>query len=328
MLSVAMSSGAERLTGNGGLPFIRVSFDASHCDVYLWGATLTSWVHRGSEQLYLSGLAVFDGVKAIRGGIPLVFPQFGQPDLAMAQHGFARTKVWTFLGHSADDHQATALFSLQHDEHTLSLWPHSFHLLYEVRVSPEGLVTTLHVLNTGDQPCSFQALLHTYLRVAEVSSVTVRGLRGLHFLDKLDAGGGSPQETRDQVRIEGEVDRVYTGSTQPVSLQDSTGLRSLTSSAVVTEDTHLGGLLAGEEGQVEAGGVAALLRHLHSAPGGSEQEVDVVLWNAWEARSRALPDLDDDAYLGYVCLEPGLVVRTPCLLPAQRLALSQQIRFL
>jgi D-hexose-6-phosphate mutarotase len=30
---------------------------------------------------------------AIRGGIPVVFPQFGQPDAAMAQHGFARYQV-------------------------------------------------------------------------------------------------------------------------------------------------------------------------------------------------------------------------------------------
>lgn len=49
------------------------------CFVNLWGATLTSWKVDGTELLFLSKKAVNDGAagKAIRGGIPLVFPQVG-----------------------------------------------------------------------------------------------------------------------------------------------------------------------------------------------------------------------------------------------------------
>jgi hypothetical protein len=43
----------------------------------LWGATLTSWICDGVERIFLSENAIFNEVKAIRGGIPLVFPQFG-----------------------------------------------------------------------------------------------------------------------------------------------------------------------------------------------------------------------------------------------------------
>lgn len=43
--------------------------------VYLYGATVTSWkLANGEEQLFLSEKAVLDGSKAIRGGVPLVFP--------------------------------------------------------------------------------------------------------------------------------------------------------------------------------------------------------------------------------------------------------------
>ena len=43
--------------------------------VNLFGATVTSWkLADGHEQLFLSDKAVLDGSKAIRGGIPLVFP--------------------------------------------------------------------------------------------------------------------------------------------------------------------------------------------------------------------------------------------------------------
>jgi glucose-6-phosphate 1-epimerase len=44
-------------------------------EVHLYGATVTSWKNTdGSENLWLSDKAVLDGSKAIRGGIPVVFP--------------------------------------------------------------------------------------------------------------------------------------------------------------------------------------------------------------------------------------------------------------
>jgi glucose-6-phosphate 1-epimerase len=48
------------------------------------------------ETLFLSRDAVLDGIKAIRGGIPIVFPIFGPPsnESDMPQHGFARTSQW------------------------------------------------------------------------------------------------------------------------------------------------------------------------------------------------------------------------------------------
>jgi D-hexose-6-phosphate mutarotase len=51
----------------------------SSCEIYLWGGTVTSWKKENKENIFLSDKALFNGVKAIRGGIPLVFPAFGQP---------------------------------------------------------------------------------------------------------------------------------------------------------------------------------------------------------------------------------------------------------
>jgi hypothetical protein len=42
---------------------------------------------------------------AIRGGIPLVFPQFGQPRKEMPSHGFARVSNWALSEETADDDQ-------------------------------------------------------------------------------------------------------------------------------------------------------------------------------------------------------------------------------
>lgn len=44
-------------------------------DIMLYGATVISWKNTdGSENLWLSEKATLDGSKAVRGGIPVVFP--------------------------------------------------------------------------------------------------------------------------------------------------------------------------------------------------------------------------------------------------------------
>lgn len=44
-------------------------------EVLLYGATIISWKDaKGNEKLWLSEAAKLDGSKAVRGGIPLVFP--------------------------------------------------------------------------------------------------------------------------------------------------------------------------------------------------------------------------------------------------------------
>ena len=44
-------------------------------EVLLHGATVVSWKsNNGKENLFLSSKAVLDGSKAVRGGIPIVFP--------------------------------------------------------------------------------------------------------------------------------------------------------------------------------------------------------------------------------------------------------------
>ena len=62
--------------------------------VYLFGAHIARWsLKNAQEVLFMSKSAVFDNSTPIRGGIPLVFPQFGGGTLP--SHGFARRSVWT-----------------------------------------------------------------------------------------------------------------------------------------------------------------------------------------------------------------------------------------
>jgi glucose-6-phosphate 1-epimerase len=97
------------------MPIIRMASTQTKAsvDIYLFGATLTSWCNNdGRENIFVSSLALFNGVKAIRGGIPIVFPQFGQPLKTMAQHGFARNSLWSVQSQTYDDTSATTVLCL------------------------------------------------------------------------------------------------------------------------------------------------------------------------------------------------------------------------
>lgn len=149
--------------------------------VYLYGATVTSWkTSDGTERLFLSTAADLSGKKPIRGGIPLVFPVFGPPPKdhttsQLPQHGFARNNVWEFLGKSTSESMSTktddnvkldfGLSSAMLDEATRKKWPLDFGLVYSVTLSRGKLEVQLHVQNKGDQAFDFQCLFHSYFTV-------------------------------------------------------------------------------------------------------------------------------------------------------------------
>ena len=86
------------IPGVNGLPKVILSnSDGARAEIYLHGAHVTSWLPAGGEeQLYLSAASEFRDGAAIRGGVPVVFPQFssGGP---LPKHGFARNLAWELI---------------------------------------------------------------------------------------------------------------------------------------------------------------------------------------------------------------------------------------
>ena len=77
-----------------GQPCIRLSLaNGDSALVALQGAQVLSWMASGRERLYLSPRAAFDGQTAIRGGIPVCWPQFNQRG-PLPKHGFVRNLPW------------------------------------------------------------------------------------------------------------------------------------------------------------------------------------------------------------------------------------------
>ncbi|KAL1844344.1 hypothetical protein VTJ49DRAFT_23 [Mycothermus thermophilus] len=256
-------------------------------EVLLHGATVISWKDAaGDEKLWLSEAAKLDGSKAVRGGIPVVFPVFGTaPDheqtKTLPQHGFARTSRWEFLGKStSEDSSSLSSPSVKLDFGLSSAaagldplarerWPFAFNLIYSVTLTRDSLNTGIVVTNDGEKPFDCQVLLHTYLRVKDISSVTIEGLASTPYTDKV--ASTTNQTHPDPLTITAETDRVYTPS-------------SLSAAVTVSES-----------------GVPKFRVT-------RDNLTDVVVWNPWTNKAAGMADFEPkDGFRQMLCVEPGSV---------------------
>src|SRR2546423_15270186 len=83
------------VTGKNGLSTVLLSHSSgSSADVYLNGAHVTSWIPAGGrEVLFMGQTATFSPGDPIRGGIPVVWPQFANLG-GLPQHCFPRSTDW------------------------------------------------------------------------------------------------------------------------------------------------------------------------------------------------------------------------------------------
>lgn len=187
--------------------------DGAEARLSLEGGHLLSWMPAGAgEQLYLSPRSEFVPGKAIRGGVPVCFPQFAERG-PLLKHGFARTMLWEVVSHEQGKDDALAVLRLRDTEATRAIWPHAFELELSVRVSGRVLDIELACENTGDTPFSFTTALHTYLRVGDLDAVSVEGLSGLRYFDSVKQADALQ---RMDLLLTGEkgvldLDRIYFG---------------------------------------------------------------------------------------------------------------------
>lgn len=199
---------AWRLTGPDGAQAVIASL----------GGQVLSWrTVDGRERLYLSEKAVFDGSQAIRGGIPVCFPQFAaQGDLP--RHGFLRTRPWQLEAQRCGDDYALLTLKITDDAQTRALWPHAFAVELTVMLEAGRLDLELGVTNTGDAPLAFTGALHTYLRLVQVEDAALEGLYGHDYRDAVRSGE-IRRESGTELLVEDETDRVYFGVERPLHLK-------------------------------------------------------------------------------------------------------------
>ncbi|MBE2263724.1 MAG: D-hexose-6-phosphate mutarotase [Burkholderiaceae bacterium] len=270
-----------------GLPCVEARLPGGESvRVALQGAQVLSWVAQGRERLYLSPRAQLDGHSAIRGGVPLCFPQFNERG-PLPKHGFARNLTWSLMAAGqppADGTSVTLEFALQDDAATRAIWPHGFELRFTVRLQPGGLQLALAVMNTGAQSLSFTGALHTYLAVQAIEQVRLAGLGGQPESDAVRDVHGTGAEI---IAPSGEFDRVYEAAATPLLLSDGA------SRLQISQSTSL---------------------------------AHTVVWNPGAARCSQLADMPPDGYRQMLCVEAANVFAPVDVQPGARWQGWQELR--
>ena len=170
---------------------------------------------------------MWDGQAAIRGGVPVCFPQFNQRG-DLPKHGFARNVAWQLVTEQVDDsmadaryeHAAQMRFQLKANPQTLALWPQHFVVTLHVFLKPNQLQINLQVHNTDTHPLLFTGALHTYFAVQHIANTQLSGLKGQAEWNAVTDQHSTANEV---LRFDGEFDRVYQAARHALQLQDAQG---------------------------------------------------------------------------------------------------------
>ena len=257
--------------------------------VHLHGGHVTSWKNeKGEELLFLSSKAVFKPPKAIRGGIPLCFPQFGGFG-ALEQHGFARNRMWSIDNNPPAPPPVRPFVDLvlKPSEEELKIWPHNFELYQRIMLGPSGeLTSVVRVRNVDTKPFTFTFALHTYFSVSDISEVRIEGLETLDYLDNLQDKERFTEQG-DAITFDSEVDRIYLGTPTKIAIVDHEKKRTF------------------------------VLK--------KEGLPDAVVWNPWEKKATSMSDFGDDEYRHMLCVEAGAVEKAITLKPGEEWKARQEI---
>ncbi len=257
--------------------------DGAEVTVLLQGGQLVSWIPAGDqERFYLSPSAVAGPGNAVRGGIPVCFPQFSQRG-PLPRHGLLRERTWQWVDGAQRGDVMIGVLRTTDDEATRALWPHKFEAELSFSFSGLQLEVELAITNTGDpetdQPFEFNATLHSYVRVDDITRARLAGLYAVRYLDQL-TGLSQPQEM-DPFSFVGEIDRIYFDTHQlnkgPLTLATAMGRMSIDN--------------IGFE--------------------------DVVVWNPGPVKAAGLADLPDGDWQRFLCVEAAAIGAPITLAPGQ-----------
>ncbi|HHX8301553.1 TPA: D-hexose-6-phosphate mutarotase [Vibrio diabolicus] len=194
---------------------VRVIHEKATAGISLHGGHVVSFTPAGHEDLiWMSEKAIFDGKKALRGGIPVCWPWFGR--IAAPAHGFARTAEWELVEHRENDNGVIVELALFPTEEIHDIWPHMFDARLVVEVGDE-LKVTLKVMNIDDEAWTFSGALHTYLNVGDIKQAQTTGM-GAEYIDSLKADAVC--QGGDVLQLTDTIDRVYTQPEAKILVKD------------------------------------------------------------------------------------------------------------
>jgi D-hexose-6-phosphate mutarotase len=258
----------EIAAGNGGLPLLKITTPWSTAEIYLHGAHVAAFQKTGEPPLiFMSGKSYFAADKAIRGGVPICYPWFGNRE-GGPSHGTARITEWQLVKTSAtQDGAVTVQFALPKTPGN-SEW-NVLRTEFTVTVSDKLTMELTSANESCDGAVEFEECLHTYLHVGDIGAVTVSGLESAAFLDFAHGANGALKSAENAaIKISQETNRSYLDTTSTVEVRDEKLKRIV---------------------RVE-----------------KSNSKSTVVWNPWTTQKMP-EDWGTNDYLGMVCVESGNV---------------------
>jgi glucose-6-phosphate 1-epimerase len=239
--------------------------------------------------LFMSAKSHFAAGKAIRGGVPLVFPWFADRTggLQGGAHGFARTLEWEVVAAERRKDGVALSFKLLPNQTTRDLGFDHFVLVYEVVVGAT-LTLALAVENVGDSPLTFEEALHAYYSVSDVRQIEVSGLGDTDYLDRAENARRKHQGV-GAIRFAGETDQLHLNTRSAVTISDPDWRRRIAIEKRGSEST--------------------------------------VVWNPWIEKAARLADFGDEEWRHMVCVEPANAAENAVTLaPGARHTMGMTVR--
>lgn len=266
----------------GELNCWRIRHGVAELVVAQQGAHIVSYQVDGDQPLIWSNPgAVFQKGKAIRGGMPICWPWFGNFDRnplsvqVMRQagepakaHGEVRAIDWELMGMGEDGDALIVEFIQPKAEGHLPGWPHTVGLKLQIRMDA-ALNVSLVSFNAGTEEVTFSQALHSYFSVSDVHQVSIEGLDGLCYLDTLESWD-TPKVQAGGITFAGETDRIYQDTPDLISIVDPQWKRRI---------------------QIQSIGSKA-----------------AVVWNPWIEKTKTFSDMEADGWQGMVCVETANVL--------------------
>jgi D-hexose-6-phosphate mutarotase len=215
-----ISGRVEIVNGHGGLPLVKITTPWSAAEIYLNGAHVTHFQKNGEPPLiFMSAKSYFAPGKAIRGGVPICFPWFGNRD-GEPSHGFARSTEWQLVKTAALPDGTVAVHFALPQIPGREAWK-NLRTEFIVTVG-ETLTMELIAANDGcDETLVIENCLHTYFQVGDIGAVSLTGLRDAPFDDFAAGDNGVRKMENDAVlRIAKETNRVYPDNAATVEIID------------------------------------------------------------------------------------------------------------
>ncbi len=204
----SISNTKEHYASEHSLPLIIIDTDKCYAVISLYGGQILSFKAKNKEPLlWLSENAVFKNGVAIRGGIPICAPWFGEHSEYALNHGFARISEWD-LAEINQLKNSDVVITLKLTENELSKQYDYQQFTMEINII---LGSTLSINfsfeNNRDISQTCEWAMHSYFQVDDCKTTTVDGLLNYTYQDKTK-NNKAVLLTKPQV-FEGEIDRSF-----------------------------------------------------------------------------------------------------------------------